>query len=101
MKRNLDIRNVNTLTSDFRSRIKLERKFIGKLYRINLLHSPSKTKLVLLLVIWMIGLLLLVLYSNVFKTPITSEYFFPYLLIVCSTISVANTFIAYIRNRRK
>ncbi len=101
MERNPDIRNGNTLTSDFRAKINPERKFFSKFYRINWLHSPSKTQLVLLLVIWMIGLLPLVLDSNLFKTPFTSKYSYLYLLIVCSTITTANTFIAYIRNRRK
>ncbi len=101
MQRNPDIKNDNTLTSAFRSKIKLERKFIGKFYRNNWVHSPGKTQLVLLLVIWMIGILPFVLDTNFFKTPLTSKDSFLYLLIVCSTITMANTFNAYVRHRRK
>ena len=96
-----DINERGGFLSEYRSKMQQRRKRLNDFYFRHALRTPTKAELVFFLVLWIFGILPLVIYSDVFKTPVNSEYYFVYLLIVGSTITVTNLFISYVRGRAK
>ena len=76
------------------------RTSLNKFYTGNIASSPSLIQLVSLLVMWVVGMMLIFLYTDVFKTSITGSNFLYYLLIIGSTTILVAVFIAFFRRRR-